>query len=110
MLHRKAPYDADVTREHADLDPDDPRHGTSNAYGNLRCRCPRCREANRVSHQAYIEQAKSEGRKLGQHGSSLCYDTGCRCDACREAHNRRSREKKQARRQRDLEVGGGHEP
>lgn len=29
------------------LAPDDPRHGTINGYANLRCRCPRCREANR---------------------------------------------------------------
>lgn len=26
--------------------PDDPRHGTRNGYGNLRCRCDRCRQAN----------------------------------------------------------------
>lgn len=28
------------------LAPDDPRHGTRNGYGNLGCRCDRCRAAN----------------------------------------------------------------
>lgn len=30
-------------------DPADPRHGTVNAYRNLRCRCDRCRAANTAS-------------------------------------------------------------
>jgi hypothetical protein len=30
------------------MNPDDPRHGTDNAYTNLRCRCERCREAHRL--------------------------------------------------------------
>lgn len=89
-----------MTHQRGGLAPDDPRHGTTNAYGNLGCRCQLCREANRFSHQDYIQRVKASGRRLGEHGSSLCYDTGCRCDTCREAHNRRSREKKRARRRR----------
>ena len=34
------------------LSPDDPRHGTENAYGNLGCRCKRCR----VAHTAHFRQ------------------------------------------------------
>lgn len=90
-----------MTHQTRSLAPDDPRHGTTNAYGNLGCRCEQCREANRVSHQDYIERVKAAGRSLGEHGSSLRYDTGCRCDICRLAHNRRSREKKRARRQKN---------
>lgn len=28
------------------LSPDDPRHGTQNGYGNLKCRCEPCKKAN----------------------------------------------------------------
>jgi hypothetical protein len=31
-----------------DFPDDDPRHGTLSAYTNLKCRCSRCREANRA--------------------------------------------------------------
>lgn len=32
----------------------DPRHGTTNGYNNLHCRCDRCKEANRVAHHDYM--------------------------------------------------------
>jgi hypothetical protein len=80
------------------IDPDDPRHGTANGYGNHRCRCEACRAANRASHREYIARKRASGVVLGRHGSSLAYDTGCRCKACREAHNKRSREYKRRRR------------
>jgi WhiB family redox-sensing transcriptional regulator len=35
-----------VTRRQ--LAPDDPRHGTVNGYNNFDCRCPDCREAQRI--------------------------------------------------------------
>lgn len=35
-------------------DPEDPRHGTTNGYGNLRCRCERCTSAWRVRHREYM--------------------------------------------------------
>lgn len=34
----------------------DPRHGTSNGYSNLDCRCPLCTEAHRIDH--YIRMHK----------------------------------------------------
>lgn len=33
--------------------PDDPRHGTANGYGNLGCRCLRCCAANTANHYAW---------------------------------------------------------
>lgn len=80
------------------LPDDDPRHGTANGYGNLKCRCDRCREANRLAHSAYMERIRVEGRVLGRHGTALSYDSGCRCQSCKAAHNKKSRDYK--RRQR----------
>ncbi len=71
--------------------PEDPRHGTTNGYGNLGCRCERCRAAHRERHAGYIARVRAEGRVLGRHGSTVAYDTGCRCDVCRDAHNAKSR-------------------
>lgn len=45
----------DETRAAFAANPEDPRHGTTNGYGNLKCRCPRCREANRVSVASWRE-------------------------------------------------------
>lgn len=85
-------------RRRKPMGADDPRHGTTNGYGNLGCRCDACKEANRVGHAKYMAQARAHRRELGEHGSSLRYDTGCRCDECREAHNAKSREYKRSRR------------
>ncbi len=81
-----------------ELAPDDPRHGTTNGYGNLGCRCERCTAAQRVSHHAYMLRQRASGRIVGRHGSPSAYDTGCRCDACRAAHNAKSQKFKAARR------------
>lgn len=35
---------------------DDPRHGTQNAYGNLKCRCPECRLAH-AEYQRDLQRA-----------------------------------------------------
>jgi len=83
-----------------ELGPDDPRHGTTNGYGNLGCRCERCRQANRENHLAYMHKQRAAGRVLGRHGSTLAYDTGCRCQVCREAHNEKSRLYKAAQRRK----------
>jgi hypothetical protein len=37
------------------MNDDDPRHGTVNGYGNLKCRCDRCREAWRDKHYEYMQ-------------------------------------------------------
>lgn len=39
------------------LAPDDPRHGTYNAYRNLVCRCDACREANRARRPRWEKAA-----------------------------------------------------
>jgi hypothetical protein len=38
------------------MSPDDPRHGTTNGYTNLGCRCARCRAA----HAAYVRAHRRE--------------------------------------------------
>lgn len=86
------------------LPPGDPRHGTTNGYGNHCCRCDACREANRVYHAEYMKRVRTKEKILGKHGTSLCYDCGCRCDVCREAHNTRSRDYKSARRAAQLKA------
>ncbi|GAA1326459.1 hypothetical protein GCM10020360_22520 [Nonlabens tegetincola] len=75
------------------LPEDDPRHGTPNGYGNHKCRCAECRAAHAAAHAAYIKRKREAGEVLGNHGSSLAYETGCRCSTCRLAHNARSIEK-----------------
>lgn len=49
--------------------PDDPRHGTVNAYNNLGCRCDPCRGAlasrmfvYRADHQDYYERGLAAER------------------------------------------------
>lgn len=79
------------------LKPGDPRHGTSNGYGNLGCRCDECREANRQNHARYMATVRKTGQLTGKevvHGTPYRYDVGCRCNKCREAHNLKSRETK----------------
>ena len=51
-----------------------------------------------VNHQAYMLKQRAAGRIIGRHGSTSAYDTGCRCDDCRAAHNEKSRKFKAARR------------
>lgn len=96
---------ADMARPDRPLDDDDPRHGTSNGYGNCGCRCDACRAAHAATHAAYIKRQREEGRVVGRHGSSVAYDTGCRCDVCRLAHNARSVEKKRRARERTRPAG-----
>jgi hypothetical protein len=43
-----------AAREKFYKNPDDPRHGKTNGYGNLGCRCERCTEAWRVRHLTYM--------------------------------------------------------
>lgn len=86
----------------APLPPDDPRHGTTNGYGNLGCRCDACREANRLSHAAYVRRARETRELTGpdvKHGTSYRYGMGCRCEECHEARNRKSREDKRRKRE-----------
>jgi hypothetical protein len=56
-------------REAFQANPEDPRHGTPNGYGNLRCRCPRCTKANtdwiaeiRQQHPDYLAAQRTRQR------------------------------------------------
>ena len=89
-----------MPRVYKQLTDDDPRHGTSNGYGNLGCRCDRCKAAHAAAHAKYMKARRDAGQVIGSHGSSVAYDTGCRCDKCRLAHNARSVEKKRRIRER----------
>jgi len=75
------------TQERMQADPDDPRHGTMNGYRNLRCRCGRCREANKLSfREARQRRVGSLADDDPRHGKATTYSNwGCRCDACRAA-------------------------
>jgi len=93
-----------AAREVVPLTPNDPRHGTTNGYGNLDCRCQPCTEAHRLNHNQYmakVRQTRQLATADAQHGTSYRYDVGCRCDECREAHNAKSRATKQRRRQQE---------
>jgi hypothetical protein len=65
-------------------------HGYS-GYTNYRCRCPECREANRV----HVAKRRTERRlllakdpTLAPHGMDSTYlNWGCRCSDCRSAHS-----------------------
>jgi hypothetical protein len=43
------------------LAADDPRHGSTNGYGNHRCRCDQCRAANAAAHRAYMARRRHGG-------------------------------------------------
>lgn len=63
---------------------DDPRHGTTNGYSHLGCRCDDCRAAS----NAYRLARRGAGMKADdpRHGTTNGYNNnGCRCDACRAA-------------------------
>jgi hypothetical protein len=68
----------------------DPRHGSLNAYNNLRCRCDECREAAREPARQRQEawrrrQGMGEAKRGRTHGVISNYHEGCRCPDCTEA-------------------------
>ncbi len=69
------------------LAADDPRHGTENGYGNLKCRCADCTEAWRAYCQRRRETARAKAAadpSLVPHGTATGRDVmGCRCEPCR---------------------------
>jgi hypothetical protein len=97
-------------RPRAELQPDDPRHGTVNGYGNLGCRCDACRTAHREHSVMYMRRMRQSGHLLAkpsvQHGTNYCYNVGCRCDKCRAAKAETSRRSK-ARKRSGRSVGDG---
>jgi hypothetical protein len=82
-------------RPPAALAPDDPRHGTANAYNNLYCRCAACRRSwaeyiTAYSHRTgrcrpravYVAESVKPDEDV-PHGTPARYKRGCRCAACR---------------------------
>lgn len=72
-----------------DMNEDDYRHGTTNGYGNLKCRCDRCSAAQAKFYQ--LEKAKKHAlRESGlmpeaAHGRPVGYQVyGCECEPCLE--------------------------
>ena len=69
------------------MEVNDPRHGSVNGYGNMKCRCVPCRSAWAAS----IQQRKLARPALEvndpRHGTTNGYSNwSCRCQACRTAH------------------------
>ena len=76
------------------LAPNDPRHGSTNGYKNLGCRCAPCTTA----WAAYLADYRRRKRTGGPvattgptcdpakaHGHSGYVNYGCRCDVCSAA-------------------------
>jgi hypothetical protein len=64
----------------------DPRHGTMNGYGNLRCRCNDCRAANTAHQKDYMrrhpeqrEKALQRNRKYATRNYEPCWWCGVPC-------------------------------
>lgn len=68
----------------------DPRHGSYNAYANLKCRCKPCRAANTAEHKRLRQVRKARidaDPGIATHGAESTYfNYGCRCEPCRAAH------------------------
>lgn len=67
----------------------DPRHGTTNGYVSLGCRCDACRAANNKkmakSRQGWLATPLDPYDR--RHGTDNGYvNYGCRCNRCRAAH------------------------
>ena len=69
------------------LRDDDPRHGTTNAYRNLGCRCQACRDANADAQAEYRDRLATTPARLIPHGTVNGYENyKCRCVECRRVH------------------------
>jgi hypothetical protein len=77
-----------VTTKSGTLPWDDPRHGTTNGYSNLDCRCQPCRDARRCLLRTRAKRARIARcwKLLVIHGTNNAYTHyGCRCMPCTEA-------------------------
>jgi hypothetical protein len=80
--------------------PNDPRHGTSNGYINLGCRCAACRRAHTVAQRHFYQnrRARLAGTDV-EHGSASTYfNWGCRCRPCTDSAVEQQRLLRQRRR------------
>lgn len=70
-------------------------HGTTNGYVNRKCRCPDCREANRLECRSRWARRKADRVNIGGrlvsplsyvHGTANGYGNhSCRCPECTAA-------------------------
>lgn len=62
---------------------DDPRHGTTNGYNNLKCRCQPCRNAWASDVASSKERRSQRPIPNHVHGTQNGYGNyKCRCAAC----------------------------
>lgn len=73
---------------HKPFTSDDPRHGTENGYGNLRCRCQPCRDAHTAKNKRKrAQRAQRISLDDARHGDvSFYFNHSCRCEMCRKAN------------------------
>lgn len=84
--HRKAKAaEWKAANKHAVRVIPDEKHGTATGYEYWRCRCDRCREANREAMRRYTGSKPRLAEDDIPHGTRTKYRRGCRCDGCREA-------------------------
>lgn len=66
-------------------------HGTLSAYSNNKCRCAKCKAAQReygIKRRAKV----ASGVTKVKHGTANAYKSGCRCAPCKSAHRKRVKE------------------
>jgi hypothetical protein len=81
-------------------DPTDPRHGTTNGYRNLKCRCERCRRANADDAAQRKAARRNAPTPRRVHGTVNGYDNySCRCARCTKAHTDAARNLRHRRKQ-----------
>lgn len=67
----------------------DPRHGTGNAYGNLKCRCDSCRAALAEAMWHARRRRREQPVPDHVHGTENGYANYlCRCKPCSKANNK----------------------
>jgi hypothetical protein len=54
---------AEANRKKFYENPDDPRHGSTNGYGNLGCKCERCTKAWAERHLKYMHEDPDRMRR-----------------------------------------------
>lgn len=82
-------------------------HGTIDGYQKKKCRCAACTQAN-AGFNAKRRERRSPSRipgapsrnrgNLAQHGETVMYKRGCRCEECKAAANAYARKLKQKKR------------